>query len=153
MTVFDFERGEQGDWFSFFGSHIDQETGKVVYDAPEEGAAEFRIRSMVPFWEEKRKGRKIESKIVLNPNSKAMERVTWDADIDPATAQQESIEAWDYAITGFRNAFSAPGKAIECTLENKLRFTKIPVFVRFISRVFEIIANAGIEQREASEKN
>jgi len=153
MTVFDFEKGEQGDWFSFFSSHIDQETAKIVYDTPEEGAAEFRVRSMIPYWEEKRKGRKLESKMVLNPTTRAMERVTWDADLTSEQNAQESAEAWDYAITGFKNAFSAPGKPIECTLDNKLRFTKMPVFVRFIGRVFQIIADAGVGQQKAAEKN
>jgi len=153
MTVFDFEKEEQGDWFAFFNSRLDVATGEIVYDPPEEGAAEFRIRSMGPFWDERRKGRKIESKIVLNTKTGAMQRVTWPEDLPADEAQNENDDVWDYAITGIRNAFSAPGVEIKCDRESKLKLINIPVFLRFISRVFVILSEAGVKQKEASEKN
>jgi len=153
MTVFDFEKQELGDWFSFFNSHIDQATGEIVYDPPEKEAAEFRIRSLAPFWEERRKGRKRESKMVLNPQTRQMERVTWFEDLPPDEAAAENEATWDYAITGIKNAFSAPGVPIECNRESKLKFICMPVFLRFISRIFQMISEAGVKQNEASEKN
>lgn len=155
MTVFDLDKEELGDWFAFFGSRIDVSTGEIVFDKPEEGAAEFRIRSTLPFWEERRKGRKKESKFVLNPTTRGMERVVWYEDLPENQAAKENDDAWDYAITGIRNAFKDDEKTqpIECTRENKLKLIRMPVFVRFINRIFLIQNEAGVKQREASEKN
>ena len=153
MTVFDFTKDDQGDWFAFFNSRFDPTTGEIEYDKPEPEAAEFRIRPMTPFWDERRKDRKKEHKMVLNPQTRAMERVSYYEDLLPAEAEKENDDAWDYAITGFKNAFSAPGVEIKCDRENKLKLMKIPVFIRFVGRVFQIISEAGVKQKEASEKN
>lgn len=153
MTVFDFEKQDEGDWFAFFTSHVDPESGKVVYDLPEEGAAKFRIRSLAPFWEERRKGRKKQHQMVLNTASRAMERVSYFEDLPEDKAAKENEDAWDYAITGIEDAFSSPGKQIECTRENKLRLVKMPAFARFIGRVFQLLNEAGVKQQESSEKN
>lgn len=153
MTVFDFDSKDQGDWFAFFNSHIDIKTGEITYDDPEDGAAEFKIRLMGPFYEERRKNRKKEYKMVLNPSTRGMERVGYYPDLDPEVETKESEDAWDYAITGMRNAFSSPGVEIECTRENKLKLLNIPSFVRFVNRVFEILAESGIKQQEESEGN
>lgn len=153
MTVFEFDKEEQGDWFTFFTSRVEPSTGEIIYDPPEEGAAEFRIRSMQPFFEERRKGRKKESKMVLNPATRAMERVSWFEEPPEDEAQKENDDAWDYAITGIKNAFSTPGVPIECTRENKLKLIRIPVFLRFITRVFMMLSEAGIKQKEDAEKN
>ena len=153
MTVFDFTKDDQGDWFSFFNSRLDTTTGEIVYDQPEKDAAEFRIRNMGPFLDEHRKDRKKESKIVHNPVTRAMERVSWFEELPPDLAEKENNEAWDYAITEWRNVLSAPGTEIKCNLDNKLKLLKIPVFLRFVTRVFQIISEAGVKQKEASEKN
>ena len=153
MTIFDFKKEELGDWFAFFNSHVDRVTGEVVYDAPEPDAAEFRIRLMGPFLEERRKGRKKEYKMVLNPSTRAMERVGWFEDLPPDEATKENEDAWDYAITGMKNAFSTPGVPIECNRENKLRLMDMPVFLRFVVRVFQMLSEIGTKQKEVSEKN
>ncbi|MFH2076954.1 MAG: hypothetical protein ABIJ57_16710 [Pseudomonadota bacterium] len=153
MTIFDFSKEEQGDWFSFFESHIDPSTGQIVYADPQEGAARFRIRSMVPFWEEQRKGRKKQYQMVLNPQTRAMERVGYYDDLPEDKAEQENDDAWDYAITGIEHAFSSPGVPLECTRENKLKLVRLPTFLRFITRVFVLLNEAGIREREESEKN
>jgi hypothetical protein len=128
-------------------------TGDIVYDPPEKDAAEFRIRSMGPFWDERRKNLKREYKMVLNPSSRQMERVGYYPDLPPDEAEKENADAWDYAITGIKNAFSAPKVPIECTRENKLKLIEVPAFLRFIRKVFQIISEAGIKQAEASQKN
>lgn len=154
MTVFDFTKEDQGDWFGFFNSHIDQSTGEIIYDQPEAGAAEFRIRSMGPFWDERRKGRKKQFQFVLNPNTRAMERVGYYPDLPAEEAEKENNEAWDYAITGMKNAkWKENGPEMECTMENKLKLIEIPAFLRFITRCFQILSNAGIKRQEDSEKN
>lgn len=154
MTVFDFTKDDQGDWFAFFNSRLDTTTGEIVYDPPEPEAAEFRIRSMGKFWEDRRKDRKKEYKMVLNPGNRQMERVGYYEDLPSDQAQKENEDAWDYAITGIRNAFSAPGVEIKCDRESKLKFIdEVPAFLRFITRVFQILSEAGVKQKEASEKN
>ena len=155
MTVFEFDKEEQGDWFPFFSSHVDPSTGEIVYDKPEKGAAEFRIRSMGPFWEERQKGRKIQYQWVLNTATRAMERRPFNEELNGDEAAKENEDAWDYAITGIKNAFTDLKKKvpIECTRENKLKLIRMPVFVRFITRVFMMLNEAGVKQREAAEKN
>jgi len=153
MTIFEFDKEEMGDWFAFFDSHVDTPTSEVVYDKAKDGAAEFRIRPMTTYWEQRRKGRKKEYKMVLNPGTRAMERVGYYDDLPEDEAQKENDDAWDYAITGIRNAFSAPGVSIECTRENKLKLIKIPSFNRFITRVFIMLNEAGIKREEDAEKN
>lgn len=153
MTIFDVEAGEQGTWFPFFNSRLDLSTGEFAYDPPEPDAAEFRIRSTVPFWEERRKGRKRESKMVLNPTTRQMERVSYYPDLSPEEEGKEQDDAWDYAITGIKKAFWSPGNPIECDRESKLKLIKIPSFLWFANRVFQLLAEAGVKANEASEKN
>ncbi|OPY74911.1 MAG: hypothetical protein A4E65_03688 [Syntrophorhabdus sp. PtaU1.Bin153] len=151
--VFDLDKAEQGDWFSFFASRFDQNTGEIIYDPPEDGAAEFCIRSMNQYWEERRKSRKRESKMVLNPKSGAMERVVYFADQSPEQEIKEAEDAWDYAITGMRNALGPDGEAIECTRENKLKLVRIPMFLRFVKRVFQILDGEAAKEKDGQEKN
>ena len=153
MTVFNVEQGAEGDWFSFFTSHIDLTSGDVVYDPPEEGAAEFRIRSMVPFWEEQAKSQKVESKFVLNPKTREMGRVEWEKPLPSVEKIKKNEDSWDFAITGIKNAFSAPGVPIECDRASKLKLLKMPLFLRFVTRVFQIISDSGIQQEKEKEKN
>ena len=153
MTVFDLEKEELGDWFPFFNSTVDPGSGEIVYDDPEEGAAEFRIRSMGSFWEERRKGKKKEYKMVCNTQSKAMERVGYYPDLPPDVESKENDDAWDYSITDWKNAFSAPKMPMEYNRENKLKMIKIPVFMRFVSRVFQIMTESGIKRKDSVEKN
>ena len=153
MTLFNLDIEDHGDWFQFFSSKFDPATGEVVYDKPEEGAAEFRIRNMAPFWEERWRGRKKQYKMVLNPSTRAMERVGYYEDLPADETQTENDDAWDYAITGIKDAYSAPDVPIECTRENKLKLLDMPVFARFMNRVFQIISEAGVKQKEDSEKN
>jgi len=151
MTTFDLENKEQGDWFSFFESKFDSLTGETTYDLPKDGAAEFCIRSMLPFWEERQKGLKKEYKMVLNPSTRQMERVGYYPEQpDDSTAGDD---AWDYVITGMRNALDKDGNELECTRENKLKLIRIPMFLRFVKRVLDIIDESGVKQKEESEKN
>lgn len=152
MTYFN-EKDEQGDWFAFFESTVDSESLEITYKEPLENAAEFRVRSMVPFFEERRKGRKKESKFVANPQTRAMERVSYYPDLSPEEEEKEMNAAWNYAITDIRNAFWSENSPIECTIENKLKLIKIPSVRRFFTRVFQMIDETGIKEKETEEKN
>ena len=154
MTVFEQGEKEQGDWFPFVSSRIDPSTGEVCYDPPEEGAAEFCFRSPTPFWQERQKGRKKEHKMVLNPGSKAMERVGYYPDLPPEEERTERDDSWDYVITGMRNArWSENGPEMECTRENKLKLLKNTAFLRFANRTLQMIIETGVKVKESSEKN
>lgn len=81
-----------------------------------------------------------------------MERVSFYEDLPHAEAEKENADAWDYAITGIEKAYTAKGDPISCTRENKLKLVELPIFQRFIGRVFQLLAEAGTA-KEASEKN
>ncbi len=153
MTVFDCEKDSQGDWFTFFDSTFDIGTGEITYEDPKPDAAEFCIRSMGPFWDKQRKGRKREHKFTLNPVTRAMERVSFYHDLDPELEAQENDDAWEYAITGFKNAFSAPGVEMECNRENVLKLIEIPAFARFVQKVFLILSDVGVKAAGDKETN
>ena len=153
MTLFDLEQDDLGDWFAFFNSRVDPTSGDIIYDEPEEGAAEFRIRSMLPFWEEKQRNRKKQYKFVSNPTTRLMERVGYYEDPPPDIAKKENEDSWEYAITGIRNALKPDKTEIECNRENILKLIEIPVFIRFIQRVFEIMSEGRVRFNEESEKN
>jgi len=153
MTVFEQEK-EQGDWFPFFTSSLDLQTGEIVYNKPVEGAAEFCFRSPVPFWEERRKGKKKESKMVTNPLTRGMERVTFFPDLPYEEEMKERDDSWDFAITGMRGArWTEGGPEMECTRENKLKLLKNSMFLRYANRVLQMLTDTGIKQTEATEKN
>lgn len=146
---FDLGKGTEGDWFAYFKSHVDQSTGEIVYEAPEPDALEFCCRLMGPFFDEKNKGRKKESKMVLNPNTRAMERVSYYPDLPPEEEARQAEDAWDYAIVAVRKS----GVIIECTKEDKLELIKRPMFMRYMKRVFQILSGEAVKQFEAAEKN
>ncbi len=154
MTVFDQGQKEQGDWFPFFTSKFDTTTGEIIYDPPAEGAAEFCFRSPMSFWEELRKGRKKEFKMVLNTQTRAMERVGYFPDLSPEEEIKERDDSWDYSITGMRNArWSEDGPEMECTRENKLKLLKNSAFLRYANRVLQLLFDTGIRVKGETEKN
>lgn len=151
-TEFDPEVQELGDWFSYFGSHIDDDTKKLVYEDPKPGAAKIRIRNIANFIEEATKGRQKEHSMVLNRATRSMERVTWFKDLSPEEDQKMSDDAWDYAITEWEGVI-IKGERIPCTKENKLRLLKIPSFVRFCNRAFQILSEVVEKDEKEKVKN
>ena len=149
-TVFDFKGAEQGEWFKYFESEYNMNTGETIYKDPKPEAPEFQLRSMVPFFEERRKNCKKEYKMVHNPVTRQMERVGYYPDLSPEEEQLERDDAWDYAITGARRH---DGTSIPLPREDKLKLIKVPAFARFAQRVFELQAAVGIKAKEEAEKN
>ena len=150
---FELDKAAEGDWFPYFKSHFDTSSGEIIFEDPEPDAAEFCIRSMTPFFEERLKKRKKEHKMVLNPTTRAMERVSWFGDLSPEESIKENAEAWDYAITGMKNAYASEGVKLECNAETKLKLVKIPEFNRFVQRVFAILNGEAKGRAEAEQKN
>ena len=147
------EAPEEGTWIPFFASSIDTETGKVTYDDPVPGAAEFCLRSTKKFYEDKLKLRKMESGMALNPKTRGMEKVSSFKDQPPAELIEEYNEALDYSITGIRNAFWDKDTPIKCTKEDKMRLKNIAVFDRFLAHAIELLDEGAVKQVEIVEKN
>ena len=147
------EAPEEGTWIPFFGSSVDPDNGKVKYDEPVPGAAEFCMRSTKKFYEERLKTRKRESSMAVNTISRSMEKVVSFKDQTPAELIAEYEDALDYSITGIRNAFWDKDTPIKCTKEDKLRLKNIAVFDRFLARAIELLDEGAVKQAEAVEKN
>lgn len=149
----DLDAAEQGERFQFFGSHLDQSSGVVVYEDPE-GDAWAQIRSIAPFWEERLGNRKKIVEYVLNTKSRVMERLSYFEDQTADELKAENEDAWDYAIVDFGNfKDSKTGEPIPCTRENKIKLMKVPVFDRFVARCLQLLASSGIKIKEDAEKN
>ena len=147
----EFEEEADGEWFPFFSSGINEQ-GVVTYSDPKPGAGRAKVRSLTPFFEERRAGRKKKSEFILNPQTRAMERVSYFEDLPPAEQKKENEDAWDYCITGLENFFI--GKTpVACDRAGKLELMKRPVFDRFIGRCLQLLTAAGVKDRDEAEKN
>ena len=142
-----------GEWFPFQNSKIDPLTGEPVFDDPVSDA-KVQVRSMTPFFEERIAKRKRQTEHVFNPKVRAMERITYYAELSIDEAKAERDDAFDFAITGIEGFKDAKNeKVITCTRENKLALMKVPVFDRFFARCQQLLASSGVKQKEELEKN
>lgn len=163
MTTFrEVKDSEEGTWFPYFSSHFDTKKGEVIYDDPLPGAAEFRIRNLIPFFTERRNKRKRTHQMVLNTATKQMERVSFYEDLPAADAKKEQEDSWDYAITGMKNArWEESGPEMECTRENKIKLMNSSSahdptdkeFDRFLARCLFLLAGIEKKDEEKAEKN
>jgi len=151
-TMFNLEES-QGDWFDFFESRVDLSTGEIIYDDPKPDTGSVCFKPARAFIIERMAERKKDSKFVLNPKTRTMERVEFYKDLTLEEAQKEQDDLIDYTITGFKKLFDMEEKPIECTRENKLKLVKVPVFDRFMARCMELQLNANIKQAEKEAKN
>jgi hypothetical protein len=146
--LLDLEAQEQGEWFQFFTSHIDEATGEVIYDEPSPDAR-VKIRSMVPFIEERLASRKRQYEHVLNPKTRSMERISYYPEMTPEENRKDREDTWDYVIQGLEGfADKKTGKEIACTRENKIKLMKLPVFDRFVARCLQLLSSSGVEEQE-----
>lgn len=149
--IIDIDKGNNGDWFAFFESRV--EDGKTIYDDPKPDAGRVCIRSMAPFLEERQSQRKRKFEFVLNPQTRTMERVGYYDEISYEQAKKDQADLWDYTITGLENFFDKNGKEIECTRENKVKLMTVPAFDRFVARCLQILGSAQTQAKEEEEKN
>ncbi len=129
----------EGEWFQYFGSHIDQGSGDIMYHKPVE-YARAKIRSTAPFLEERLKKQKRKADNVLNPKSKQMEKVTFFVEQPFEILMAETDDMYDYAIMeleGFRNKKTAD--PIACTRENKIALRRNEVFKRYFERCQQVL--------------
>ena len=99
-----------GDWFEFFESRIDQNTGDIIYDDPISGGGQVCIRDTREFWQERLAKRKKNHTFVLNKATRAMERVEYYAEMTAEEDQKEREDAFDYSIVDFKYFYDAPLK-------------------------------------------
>ena len=125
----------------------------IIFEAPEEGAAEFQVRRGVGFYAEKAKNRKKRNEFILNPTTRAMERVSYYPDLTPAEQEKETEDLYDYVITGVKWATWDSGEEIKCTRENKLKLMKDEKVSRFIRHCINTLVEAEKTEAEAAEKN
>jgi len=141
------------EWFNFFGSHLDPNTGETIFEEPVKDAR-VQIRSMQPFFEERLAKRKRTAEHIYNPKTRAMERVPYFLELSVEEAIAEREDAYDYAITAIENFKDAKtGEIILCTRANKLKLMKVPVFDRFIARCLQLLASSGVKEKEDKIKN
>ena len=144
---------KEGEWFNFFGSHVDETTGEIVYEEPVKDAR-VKVRSMAPFIEERISGKKRQYEHVLNPKSRSMERLPYYPEQTAEEVKAERDDLWDYIIETFENfKDKKTQKDITCDKANKIKMMKVPVFDRFIARVQQILTTAGAEAQETETKN
>jgi hypothetical protein len=150
-TVFDF--GElDGSWFTFFTSRV-KDDGNIEYDDPEEGAGRICIRPINEFIEKYFEDRKKKSEFVLNPKTRAMERVEYSADMTPDERKKYHSALWDHAITAWENFLDGKGNEIKCTAENKAKMMKVPMFDRFVSRCLKVMSDNTVKQATELNEN
>lgn len=150
---FDVSGEVPGEWFKFFRSEI-KENGEVSYLDPEADAGQVCLRIATPEVIEsiQSQTRKKHAEFVRNPNTRAMERVTW-FDQTPDQEKKERELTWDHAIQGWEGILDKDGNEIPCTTENKLKLMNISQFARFVVRCLRLIAGANAEAAEEAEKN
>lgn len=151
--LLDLEIQEEGEWFYYFASHIDQKTGEIVYDDPVKDAR-VKIRSLAPYIEQQFAARKKQKEHVLNPKTHSMERIEYYPDLSPKEVIDERENTWDYVIQGFEGfQDKKTKKEIACTRENKIKLMKLPIFDRFIARCLQLLSDAGVQTGEVERKN
>jgi len=151
--LIDLELQNEGEWFYFFGSHIDQNSGEVIYDEPVKDAR-VKIRSMASFIEDRVISRKKQVEHVLNPKTRQMERIEYYPAPSPEEFKQEQEATWDWVIQDFEGfKDKRTGKEIECNLANKKKMMQLPVFDRFVARCLILLGEAGAQKGETEVKN
>jgi hypothetical protein len=151
--LIDFEATDQGSWFQYFVSRFDSAAGKIVYDPPA-GDARVKIRSTIPFWEERAAKRKRVAEFALNPTTRAMERISYLKDQTPEELKTEREDAFDYAILEWENFIDRKTKEpIPCTRENKIKASRNIEFSLFLNECLRILAEADGLAKEQEEKN
>ncbi len=153
MVEFNIEDTDEGEWFPYQDSHLNQDTGEWVFDEPISDA-KVRIRSIQKFLSERFRNRKKVAEHILNPKTRSMERITYYKDSTSEELKKEADDTWDYIITGiegFKN--KKTGGLIECTRENKIKLMSISSFDRFIGKCLKVLEGSEEKQKEETEKN
>lgn len=150
---FDLSGDAQGEWFKFFRSEI-KESGDVTFldPDPDAGRVRLRIAGADAIDGIRSQTRKTVKEFVLNPKTRAMERVEYE-DQTPEQKKKEGELIWDHAIQEWEGILDKDGNEIPCTTENKVKLMNIPQFARFVGRCLQIITGANAGAAEEGIKN
>ena len=143
----------EGQWFTFRMSHIDQNTGEIVWDEPIDGVR-VQIRSMRKFFEDRISKRERVTEWKINPKTRANEKHTNFKELSMEEVKAERDDAFDYAIVGlegFKDKKSR--KVIECTRENKLALMSKDFFDRFFADCQQTLDVSGVEMEKVIAEN
>lgn len=143
---------KHGEWFEYIGSKIDIQSGEVIWDEKVVKGVRVKVRNPAPLMEEQLEKRERIVEHVLNPKTKAMERISFFKELTFKEAKKEKEENYNYIIEDFEG-FTYQGKPIECTRENKIAMFNDPAFDRFIGRCIRAIQSEGVKQQESDLKN
>lgn len=145
---------QEGERFEFFNSTVNPNTGDIDYDDPVKNGPWMTLRPPGPFWEKRLKTRKKKVEHVLNPKTRQMERISYYPELPADEDQAEREDLWDYCIVDFGGFKDPATKAdIKPTKKNKVAMVRVPVIDRFVSRCFQIMAEAKVEQQEKETGN
>ena len=150
MTQFDLEKLDEGTWFTFCESRIDN-NGETIFDDPKEGAGKVCLRQAgFDILEDIRRecGGKIKREFVLNPKTRSMEPVEYRQQTD-AERKRDREMLWDYVIVGWEGLKDKNEIDIEINIENKMKLISIPMFSRFVTRCLDLLDG----QKTVTEKN
>ena len=149
----DLSSGSAGEWFTFRMSHINENTGEVVWGEPIEGVR-VKIRSLKPFFEERLSKRERIVEWKLNPKTRQNEKHSNFKELTVDEIKAERDDGYDYAIMeleGFKDKKSK--LTIESTRQNKLAMMKLDFFERFFGDCQQTIDTLSVEFEKALEKN
>lgn len=142
-----------GQWFTFQMSDIDENTGDVIWGEPVEGL-EVKIRSWKQFFEEKINKRERVTIWKVHPKSHANEPHTQFRELTTEEIKQERDDAIDYAIMDLKGwKDKKTGEAYPCTRGVKLALMKRDFFDRFFARCQQSIDKVGVEMEQEAAKN
>jgi len=150
----DLSSADDGEWFQFFTSHIDVNTGEVVYDDPIDGGPRIQIRDMRTFIRERIKERKMQVDNVVNPKTRSMERIRYPKELSAQEEKQEREDLIDYMVVNFEGFKDKKTKTfIENTRENKIKMMDLPIFDRCVSSCQQKLSDSSIQEAVAEQKN
>lgn len=144
---------QEGERFEFFNSKLNPSTGDIEYDDPIKNGPWMVLRPPGPFYEDRLAKRKRKAEHVFNPKTRAMDRIPYYPDLPPEEEKAEREALWDYCIVDFGGFSDKDGKEIEPTKQNKVAIKNVPMVDRFITRCFQLMANAEIVRQEEEAKN
>jgi hypothetical protein len=157
MLEFDLKDPGEGIWFPYRQSEVDpDDREKIIWkDVNEKENGKFHIRSIEPYIEErlKKESKLTRYEFVLNPKTRAMERVAFTPEKSFDEKMEETQVMFVYAILDWEGVGVKGGSVLEVSDENKKRLARNPEFVRFFDDCQKKLKEQSSEYKEQSEKN
>jgi len=150
--ILDINTADEGQWFTFFYSHLDPNTLEPIYDDPIENGPRMKIRNPASLWKDRSQKKKQKKEHVFNPKTRAMDMVSSDVDLTAAQKKAENEEFVDYVIQDVEQ-FTLNGKEIKGTIAEKVKAMENPLISMFVQRCIQLLQESGVQEAEAESKN